>query len=50
MSYTKATRHAHADHLWPTAQCGDLSPGLRVVLTSVSIRRLIMHVNLWVGR
>ena len=40
--------HAYAAHLWPTAQHGDLAPGLRAFLASVSITRLIK--SLWVGR
>ena len=39
---------AHASHLWPTAQHGDLTPGLWAILTSVSIVQLIK--SLWVGR
>ena len=40
--------HAHAAHLWPTAQHGDLAPGLRALLASVSIVR--MHDQWFLGR
>ena len=40
--------HAHAAHLWPAAQHGDLAPGLWAFLASVSIVRVIK--SLWVDR
>ena len=40
--------HAHVAHLWPTAQHGNLSPGLWAFLASVSIVRVIK--SLWIDR
>ena len=44
--------HTHAAHLWPTAQDGDLAPGLWAFLASVSMVQAIKslyvdHSKIW---